>query len=173
MFTLTPKRGLYGTLFVSVSVLTILAVLVMERPSSARSADEQPPRPSPQNYDIRLDDSTATSDFIATARTRAGRTSAEVAHILDGIPQGETKLRTKIPRLTVEYNEDLRVAEVIGTSVWSKSPAFLTHLPIPGDYDGDGKYDAGVFRPSTSVWYALRSTAGIRIQQFGSSGVSG
>ena len=33
-------------------------------------------------------------------------------------------------------------------------------LPVVGDYDGDGKADASIFRPSTKVWYLLRSTAG-------------
>jgi hypothetical protein len=43
-------------------------------------------------------------------------------------------------------------------------------VPVAGDYDGDGKFDTGVFRPSTGVWYIQRSTAGILIATFGSSG---
>jgi hypothetical protein len=30
-------------------------------------------------------------------------------------------------------------------------------VPADGDYDGDGRADIAVFRPSTGVWYILRS----------------
>jgi hypothetical protein len=44
-----------------------------------------------------------------------------------------------------------------------------TDVPAPGDFDGDGKFDASVFRPSDTVWYINRSTAGVFIQQFGAA----
>jgi hypothetical protein len=34
-----------------------------------------------------------------------------------------------------------------------------TDVPVPGDYDGDGKTDAVIFRPSTGLWYGPRTGA--------------
>jgi hypothetical protein len=32
-------------------------------------------------------------------------------------------------------------------------------VPVPGDYDGDGKTDPAIYRPSTGQWYVLKSGA--------------
>ena len=33
-------------------------------------------------------------------------------------------------------------------------------MPVPGDYDGDGKTDIAVWRPADGNWYILRSSDG-------------
>ena len=33
-----------------------------------------------------------------------------------------------------------------------------TDLPVPGDYDGDGKIDIAAYRPATGSWFVLLST---------------
>jgi hypothetical protein len=35
--------------------------------------------------------------------------------------------------------------------------AGLGDVPMPGDYDGDGRTDPAIYRPSTGQWFILRS----------------
>jgi hypothetical protein len=36
----------------------------------------------------------------------------------------------------------------------------LADVPVPGDYDGDGRADLGVFRPDTGEWWIVKSSNG-------------
>jgi hypothetical protein len=46
-------------------------------------------------------------------------------------------------------------------------PPIAANVKSRADFDGDGKTDLSVFRPSDTVWYLNRSTAGFTAVQFG------
>src|SRR5204863_451340 len=54
------------------------------------------------------------------------------------------------------------------------SPAFPFgapgDLPVTGDFDGDGQADAAVYRPSSQIWFILRSSGGVSSIPFGING---
>lgn len=57
------------------------------------------------------------------------------------------------------------------TGAWSVFQyAINGDLPAQADYDGDGRTDPAVFRPSNSTWYIQGSSAGYYHQSFGSAG---
>ena len=45
-------------------------------------------------------------------------------------------------------------------------------IPVPGDYDGDGKVDFAIYRPTGGMWYVVPSSdpGGILIRQWGLDG---
>jgi hypothetical protein len=44
-------------------------------------------------------------------------------------------------------------------------------IPMPRDYDGDGRVDIAIWRPSTGVWWIINSSNGsVATQQWGAYG---
>lgn len=50
------------------------------------------------------------------------------------------------------------------------NPVVTLIAGTPFDFDGDGRSDISVFRPSTNTWYSLLSNSPLSIQNFGAAG---
>jgi hypothetical protein len=44
--------------------------------------------------------------------------------------------------------------ESLASTQWGAA----TDIPVPGDYDGDGRTDLAVWRASSGTWYILKSS---------------
>ena len=78
------------------------------------------------NYDIRTAKGNDIADFFEAARNSSGKDAVAVADIRDGFVRGENALRTHVPTLKIEYNDDIRIPEVITPDVWKAKIARLT-----------------------------------------------
>ncbi len=80
----------------------------------------------------------------------------------------------------LDFTDRLRTLNIDGTSVQTfpaaTAPAdYPAWQPLPAprpaqfDFDGDGRSDISVFRPSNGVWYLLRSSSGFVSKEWGIS----
>ncbi len=79
----------------------------------------------------------------------------------DGAVQSDGKILAFGWTNSPNGGSDIAIVRYLGDSVVARRTPF--------DFDGDGKADISVFRPSDGVWYLLQSQAGFSATQFGSA----
>jgi Fungalysin metallopeptidase (M36)/FG-GAP-like repeat/Fungalysin/Thermolysin Propeptide Motif len=76
-------------------------------------------------YDIRTDKSETAVETLNRFNNQAGKNALEINDSRQNFVVGEESLRNRVPTLITEYNEELRIPEVISPSIKQKI-AFLT-----------------------------------------------
>jgi Tol biopolymer transport system component len=75
------------------------------------------------------------------------------------------------PQIFVMNSDGTNKTRITANSAFDQFPAWqrILRATAPFDFDGDGRSDQAVFRPSDRVWYLLRSSSGFTATQFGIS----
>ena len=128
------RSGLFVTLIV-LGIVTALAVIPTQfRPEAGtKQASGLFPRTVSHEegldfYDIRMSETVEAREAFTQIRQSAGKDASFVADEREKFVRGEESLRTSIPTLKVEYNQDLLIPETIGPDV-NNVRVFLTpHL---------------------------------------------
>ncbi|MEP7038780.1 MAG: M36 family metallopeptidase, partial [Acidobacteriota bacterium] len=76
-----------------------------------------------ENYDIRTDKS--QTETLIAFRQESNKNVVEIADFREQFVTAESALRQKVPTLKIEYNEDLRIPEIIALDA-KKGSAFLS-----------------------------------------------
>jgi len=107
------------------------------------------------NSDGSLDTSFGTGGKVTT------NVASESSSVTRAVLQPDGKILA-VGEGSVNQTFGFAVARYLTDSTAQRSKEF--------DFDGDGKADISVFRPSNNVWYLNRSTQGFSAAQFGSGG---
>lgn len=134
-----------GLIFIAVVALVFLALIAfMPRTPKTQAVNKQrynhtgadgitrSENPNLPYYDIRLkyeDRSEEAERALADIRQKAGKPVTEIIGIKQEIRNGIDALRERVPTLKVEYNDDLRIPEVIGTDVLTQTALAETGIP--------------------------------------------
>lgn len=97
-----------------------------------------------QNYDIRTDQ--AAQDKLDFFRAAANRTAASAASDRQAIRAAENALRSRVPSLKVEYNDDLRIPEVIAPDVLQGKAILAARTNIGNSKRSSGKGNSQTLR---------------------------
>ena len=117
------------------------------------------------------------TDFAAEALALALDDAGLVKADVDGLLMNANHSPEMAPMLQMSLGlEDLTLVNAMsaygssaGTMLQYTAHAITAGQATVGDFDGDGRSDPTVFRPSTGIWYQMRSTQGFMAQQFGIS----
>ena len=123
------------TLTVLMIITAIVAAIAMTpRPfaSNLASAAEKEGERGLPNFDIRTDTDVRSNQVLSHIRSSVGKDESSVRAIREEIVNGEASLRSRMPKVVVEYSDRLGNAEVISPDVWDDNAQRLS-TPVGGE----------------------------------------